>query len=75
MAIVPSPNNNNRCKACGVDHSAFAIYRGKRNYDDEQPLNKNSPNLEDFHRAIDDPAPYIVVVHGPPNVRTPPIYP
>ncbi|XP_026445873.1 ribosome biogenesis protein BMS1 homolog [Papaver somniferum] len=49
------------------DNYAFRIYRGRRNYDDEQPLNKNTPNL-DFPRPIDDPAPYIVVVQGPRKV-------
>ncbi|KAI3864977.1 hypothetical protein MKX03_026283 [Papaver bracteatum] len=46
---------------------AFEIYRGRRKYDDEQPLNKNTPNL-DFPRPTDDPAPYIVVVQGPRHV-------
>ncbi|KAI3841172.1 hypothetical protein MKW92_017208 [Papaver armeniacum] len=48
-------------------NSAFKIYRGRRKYDDEQPLNKYTPNL-DFPRPIDDPAPYIVVVQGPRKV-------
>ncbi|KAI3914205.1 hypothetical protein MKW92_035530 [Papaver armeniacum] len=48
-------------------NSAFKIYRGRRKYDDEQPLNKNTANL-DFPRPIDDPAPYIVVVQGPRKV-------
>ncbi|KAI3864980.1 hypothetical protein MKX03_026286 [Papaver bracteatum] len=45
------------------NNSAFKIYRGRRKYDDEQPLNKDTPNL-DFRRPIDDPAPYVVVVQG-----------
>ncbi|KAI3874097.1 hypothetical protein MKX03_029773, partial [Papaver bracteatum] len=49
------------------NNSAFKIYRGRRKYDDEQPLNKDTPNL-DFPRPIDDPAPYIVVVQGPRKV-------
>ncbi|KAI3901240.1 hypothetical protein MKW92_030666 [Papaver armeniacum] len=49
------------------NNSAFKIYRGRRKYDDEQPLNKNTPDLN-FPRPIDDPAPYIVVVQGPRKV-------
>ncbi|MCL7033729.1 hypothetical protein MKW94_018590 [Papaver nudicaule] len=47
--------------------SRFSIYTGSRKYDDKQPLNKNTPDLN-FHRPIDDPAPYVVVVQGPHNV-------
>ncbi|MCL7021622.1 hypothetical protein MKW94_009930 [Papaver nudicaule] len=50
--------------------SRFSIYTGSRSrkYDDEKPLNKNTPADLNFHRPIDDPAPYVVVVQGPCNV-------